>query len=146
MRIDRARRRKKNTPIRTGAGARAVKGAFAAELRQSNEQQLKQELAELWQRMEEAGARVRNSLAYADWLEYRQRVEEFLQFVRSTGYRVDVKEGFSAFGSRYSYTVIEAIDKKLHEIGVAFLRENHDRIELMAKLDELRGMLLDLYA
>lgn len=101
--------------------------------------------AALWNDVRKAEDRVRHSLAYPDWIFYRKSIHDFLYFVLQSGYKTLDRAGFSVSGASYTHTVVTAINEKIHEVGMIFLQDSQDKITLLARLDELRGMLLDLY-
>jgi len=91
-------------------------------------------------------------------MRYKQAVRNFLNYVVKNSYSVDQEEGIPnklkpGFAGRRStpeaqkgksYTKIQIIDKKLEDLAAMLLTSQMRQIELISRLEEIRGLLVDL--
>jgi uncharacterized protein YaaR (DUF327 family) len=91
-------------------------------------------------------------------LRYKQAVRNFMNYVVQNSYSIEHEQGISNFlkpgfkGQRGSpeamkkkeYTKIQVIDKKLEDLAAMLLSNQMRQIELVSRLEEIRGLLIDL--
>ena len=89
---------------------------------------------------------------------YKRAVRNFMHFVVENCYTLDHETGIPKFlkagykGVRgtpeamkqITYTKIEVIDKKLEDLAAMLLASQSTQLELAARLEEIRGLLIDL--
>jgi uncharacterized protein YaaR (DUF327 family) len=91
-------------------------------------------------------------------MRYKQAVRNFMNYVVKNTYDVEYEEGIPNFlrpaykGRRGTpeamkgkvYTKIQVIDKKLEDLAAMLISSQMQQIELVSKLEEIRGLLVDL--
>ncbi|MDR2404275.1 MAG: YaaR family protein [Spirochaetaceae bacterium] len=89
---------------------------------------------------------------------YRGAVKNFLYYVTKNGYAVEEQTGIKRYlnpnfsGSRRTpearepkrYTLVRVVDQKLEALALGLLRDQINQIELLARIDEIAGLLVDL--
>ena len=96
-------------------------------------------------RVDENGARLKRSMEKEDMKKYKQSVKEFLRFIQQEVARARKSHSWDNRGNLKTYTIIEKIDRKLEELQQGFLQSQSDALEVVHKIDEIRGLMLDLY-
>ncbi len=76
---------------------------------------------------------------------YRAAVRDFLKEAIPGSYRMKGESRWDRRGNRRLFCVVQKINQKLEELTAAVLQKNAKPMELMAKVDEIRGLLVDLY-
>ena len=121
--------------------AAACRGTFRATLHAAAE------LAELDRLIDEvdrtAGAQALAGQSPAE--AYKNAVKAFLQAALEKMYRVESATGFDLRGSRVRSVIVQAIDAHLEALTDQILHGAESVLPLAARLDEIRGLLLDLY-
>jgi uncharacterized protein YaaR (DUF327 family) len=91
-------------------------------------------------------------------MRYKQAVRNFINYVVNNCYTLDHEEGIPnkfkpGFRGRrsspeaeksYGYTRIQVIDKKLEDLAAILLANQGRQMELISRLEEIRGLLVDL--
>ena len=81
--------------------------------------------------------------------DYREKVSQFLRYIVKTNYTVE-KERRMGRSRRNrplpEYVKIQQVNKKLDEMAQWLLHSHKDTLEMLAKIDEIRGLLVDLLA
>jgi len=91
-------------------------------------------------------------------MRYKQAVRGFINYVVKNNYSVDGEEGIPKFlkpgfkGRRGTpkamegtpYTKIQIIDRKLEDLAAMLLTSQARQLELVSRLEEIKGLLVDL--
>jgi uncharacterized protein YaaR (DUF327 family) len=91
-------------------------------------------------------------------MRYKQAVRNFLNYVVKNAYELEHDEGIknkfrpsfqgrrnTPEGDKYTvYTKIQVIDKKLEDLAAMLLSSQSNQIKLVSRLEEIRGLLIDL--
>ena len=91
-------------------------------------------------------------------MRYKQAVRNFMNYVVKNSYTIEHEEGIPNFlkpgfsGRRGTpeamngklYTKIQVVDKKLEDLAAMLLSGQKQQMELVSRLEEIRGLLVDL--
>jgi uncharacterized protein YaaR (DUF327 family) len=103
-----------------------------------NEEQLKQMLDDI----KKKGNRLVVTKCYSDVHSYKKMIQEYLKSVLQ--YMYNVKKDISFWQTQYFMTV-ETIDEKLKELTDMLLIEEKDNLKIAATIDEISGLVVDIY-
>lgn len=95
--------------------------------------------------IDEYARRLKESPVLENLLRYKKRVSSILQFLVQQSYNVTENSFYDPQGRRRLLMIVENIDQKLEQLTREFLNKQTDSLELISRLDEIRGLLLDLY-
>ncbi len=76
--------------------------------------------------------------------EYRRRVKEFVQYVVSRTLSVEETTSGANLLRRKRFTLVRVIDRKLEELAVSVLSAQREQLAILAQVDEINGMLVNL--
>jgi len=76
---------------------------------------------------------------------YQEKVKEFMNSVVKNMYEKKDFKGQKDKRSMKVYTLIDEVNKRLKSMAENFLTAHEDVITILAKLDEIKGLLIDLY-
>ena len=102
------------------------------------------DLVEALEEVEEYARRLRESPVYENLLRYK--VCTVLRFLVQQSYVVTESSFYDPQGRRRLLMMVESIDQKLEELTRDFLSDQTNSLDLVGRLDEIRGLLLDLYS
>ena len=91
-------------------------------------------------------------------MRYKQAVRSFINYVVQNGFALDHEEGLPKYlkpgftgqrgtddaRSKKGYTKIQVIDRKLEDLAAMLLSSQIRQMELVSRLEEIRGLLVDL--
>ncbi|GKU25376.1 YaaR family protein [Clostridium folliculivorans] len=112
--------------------------SFNKERQKKSEEQLK----DLMDDIKKKGNRLVITKSYADVRAYKNQIKEYLKSVLE--YMYNVKKDISFWQTQYFITV-DTIDVKLQEITDALLSEEKDNISIASTVDEIQGLMVDIY-
>lgn len=128
-------------------GTRTEKNSnfFAADLRQVQDGQSKERLNGLLEDITKQGKRLGQVPTYSELKAYRELVRKFIGEAVGRMYTLQSQSGWDRYGRQKMYTTIKQIDQTLADL-TEDVRHGQDRqLEIMAKQDAIRGMLVDMY-
>ena len=101
---------------------------------------------ELLDEVYELGEALKDDASLETLGKYKKAVRHFYQFVVSRSLEAEQKEGRlnPRTMSRKQYTLIAVVDKRLESLGAAVLRSQRNQLEILRKVDEIYGILIDL--
>jgi uncharacterized protein YaaR (DUF327 family) len=74
---------------------------------------------------------------------YKQAVRQFLQYVVANGYEVKT-ESYLHNHEKRRKVQIEVVDRKLEQLAAGILSGQLGQVDILARLDEITGLLVDL--
>ena len=106
----------------------------------------------------QAGSVLRDRPFPDEIIRYKQAVRNFMHYVVKNGFTLEHEAGLPRFmkpgftGKRGTdesreqkqYTKIQVIDKKLEDMAAGILSGQADQLKLIARLEEINGLLIDL--
>lgn len=105
----------------------------------------KDKLSEILSEIDEAADKLKESLNLQDLLKYKKLVKKFLQEATENMLRYTKKEHVDLKGRKRIYSLVEKVDKELERLTEEFLKESK-KLELLKMIDDIRGLLIDIYS
>ncbi len=121
-----------------------VSPAFLEVLQAKKTEQI--DFATALEEIDECACKLKESPVYGNLLRYKKMVRVLLLFLIEETYHVLEQSCYDPQGRRRLFLLVERIDGQLEQLTQDFLKEQLDRLELVSRLDEIRGLLLDLYS
>ncbi|SOC26173.1 hypothetical protein SAMN05880501_1207 [Ureibacillus xyleni] len=92
-----------------------------------------------------AGDRVARSRNLRELTRFKMLIKRFLQ--EAVEYGLDMKQShtWNRFGEGRRLKIVETIDEHLVELAQEILNEEKDTIELLDRIGEIKGLLINLY-
>lgn len=131
----------------TEGNARPVsaQGRFTADLAQTQEKLSRRRLDQLLGEITAQGKRLSQTPTYSELKAYRTLVSKFLGEAVGQMYVVDSQAGWDRHGRHKMYTTIKKIDSELSQLTEDVRQGQERQLSIAARLDGIRGMLVDLY-
>ena len=92
-----------------------------------------------------AGDRVARSRNLRELARFKMLVKRFLQEAVDYGLEMKQSHTWNRFGEGRRLKIVETIDEHLVELAEDLLNEEKESIELLAKIGETQGLLINLY-
>lgn len=112
--------------------------SFSQERHKKSEEQLNKMVEDIKKR----GSRLVTTKTYVDVVMYKKMIKEYLESILKFMY--ETKKDISFWQTQYFITV-DTIDLKLEELTNALLSEEKDNINIASTIDEIQGMVVDIY-
>ncbi|KZL89820.1 YaaR family protein [Clostridium magnum] len=112
--------------------------SFNSQMGKKSEQQLK----EMFDNIKKKGNRLAITKCHVDVKAYKRMIKEYLESVLN--YMYGVKKDVSFWQTQYFITV-DTIDQKLDELTQMLLNEQKGNLDVAATIDDISGLLVDIY-
>ena len=118
---------------------------FRRTLNEMSQEMYTARLLQMKKSIDDQAQRLSDKVDVKEYEKYRRLIREFLDEIVSNGYTFSRENTFASHGSRHRYiATVETINDKLAELGKEVMREQADKIDILSKIDDIRGLLLDL--
>lgn len=94
--------------------------------------------------IQQQGDRLMRSMTLRELKLYRMMVKGFLEDTVRRGIKLKETKGFDRRGRGKRYKILEEVDSLLVSIGEELLQTEEGRLELLQKVGEIRGLLINL--
>ena len=135
----------KDKKVDGGGGVNVKHTPFLEQLISSHEAETRAELDEEIHSIDEQASRFLEKPVPEELVRYKKLVRDFMKNVLKAAYTVRERLSDNYRVKQKVYVVVEEIDKRLAQLTREILQGQADALDLVARLDEIRGMLLDLY-
>lgn len=119
--------------------------AFSDTLRVTENDRRRQACDELLRQIDSVSESLKKAPTPSDIKKYRRLVAAFIREAMNQTYELNEETHWDRSGNRKSYLIVKKINQALEELTDEVMQREKKQIDLVAKLDEIRGMLLDLY-
>ncbi|WP_313894777.1 YaaR family protein [Psychrobacillus sp.] len=92
-----------------------------------------------------AGDRLARSRNLRDMAKFKMLIKRFLQETVDYGMGLKQSHTWNRFGESRRLKIVETIDEKLVELAEEILNQEKDSIDLLDKIGEIKGLLINLY-
>lgn len=110
-----------------------------------DEEGLKERLNLLFQDITMQGKKISKHTDVKDMKRYRTLIKDFLNEVVNRSHKFSRENFLDRRGRHRVYGIIRLIDKNLDELAAELIKEEKDNITILQKVDEIRGLLLDIF-
>ena len=118
------------------------KGDFSDNLMKSYKSATKEELESYIKEIKKRGNRLVITKTYADVKNYKDTIKDYLNTV--VDYTYTLNKNISFWESQY-YSTVETINEKLESLTQALLKEEKENLDISATIDNIQGLLVDIY-
>ena len=130
-----------NDPLQTPQG-----GARFGQMVMKQEQRLHgEQITRLLGDISSAGERIARSRNLRDMAKFKMLIRRFLKEAVESGLELKQSHTWNQFGEGRRLKLIETIDEKMIELAEALLDEEKTSVDLLAKIGEIKGLLINLY-
>ncbi|NLM68732.1 MAG: YaaR family protein [Firmicutes bacterium] len=119
-----------------------VHSPFLNTLQEKSEPQV--DLNTALENIDKLGKQLRDKPTIVNLKNYKAAVRAFLKEAISTAYTVAERRFVDRYGRRRLFLLVAKVDEQLEELTRMVLHQQHAALNLAAKLDEIRGLLLDI--
>lgn len=135
-----------NTPqVETTSAPKVSDGKFKFML-VSNiaEKDLQNKLNSLMEEIDKQGERIAKHMDVSDMKRYRSLVKEFMNEVVNRSHEFSRENFLDRRGRHRVYGIVKLVDKNLDDLAQELVKDEKDNIEILNKVGEIKGLLLDI--
>lgn len=127
-----------------GAGRPIQQKTFTDIFQQQGEQKTMDELNQKIKDIQQQGDRLAKSMTVRELAIYRNMIKKFLEETARRGVILKETKGWDRRGRGKRYKLLDEIDAALLNLADDLLESEQGRIDLLGRVGEIRGMLINL--
>lgn len=109
------------------------------------EQELQQKLGVLMEEITGQGKRISKHRDVRDMRKYRSLIKNFMNEIVNHSHKFSRENYLDRRGRHRVYGIIKLVDENLDELAKELMKDEQDTIAILNKIDEIRGLLLDIF-
>ncbi len=134
------------SPVEQAVPSREADGSFKFTLISHIEESgLQERLRLMMEDITMKGKKLGKHMDVRDMKSYRAVIREFMNEIVSRSHKFSRENFLDRRGRHRIYGIIKLIDKNLDELAAELIKEEKDHLLILSKIDEIRGMLLDIF-
>ena len=106
--------------------------------------ELKEKLSGLMDETTEQGKKISEHMDIRDMKKYRGLVKDFMNEVVNRSHKFSRENFLDRRGRHRVYGLVKLVDKNLDDLAGELVKEEKDHLAILGKVDEIRGLLLDI--
>lgn len=109
-----------------------------------DEAELQDKLSSLMKDIEEQGAKIAKHMDIKDMKKYRSSIKEFMNEIVSRSHEFSRENFLDRRGRHRVYGIVREVDKNLDDLAQELMKDEKDNLAILGKIDDIRGLLLDI--
>lgn len=107
--------------------------------------QVREHLENLFTKITAQSDKINEKLHLSEVIRYKSLVKEFLDVAVKNSHQFSKQNFLDRRGRHRVYSIVKSVDRELEAITKEFLNKEVDRLAVVKRLDDIRGMLLDVF-
>lgn len=132
----------RNNTVASEVKVQGAKKDFSQNFNQARDRKSQEQLKKMIDDIKKKGNRLVITKTYIDVVNYKKMIKEYLESILK--YMYDTKKDISFWQTQYFITV-DTIDLKLEELTAGFLNNEKENINIASTIDEIQGLIVDIY-
>lgn len=133
-------------PVERTAPSQETDASFKFTLISSiEEQDLQARLTLMMEDIVQQGKKISKHMDVRDMRHYRTLIKEFLNEVVNRSHKFSRENFLDRRGRHRVYGIVKLIDATLDELAQELIKDEKDHLAILSKIDEIRGLLLDIF-
>lgn len=109
------------------------------------EHDLQVRLSAMMQEITQQGDRISKKMDVRDMKKYRTLIKDFMNEIVSRSHKFSRENFLDRKGRHRVYGIIRQVDDTLDELARELVKDEKDHIAILNKIDEIRGLILDIF-
>lgn len=109
------------------------------------ENQLRAGLATMMEDITQQGYKLGRRMDVRDMKLYRKLIKDFMNEIASHSHKFSRENFLDKKGRHRVYGIVRQVNETLDELAAELLKDEQDHLAILGKIDEIRGLLLDIF-
>lgn len=128
--------------VRPESGDNAFKFALASNIEEAG---LTERLQGMMEEITMQGDKIKKKMDIRDMKHYRSLIKDFMNEVVNRSHKFSRENFLDKRGRHRVYGIIRQVDDALDELAKELIKEEKDSLSILGRIDEIRGLLLDIF-
>ena len=146
MKVSKVNQTSKTSKFNKVSAKTGVEGSHFTQLMdEKRDEKRRDELNRLMDKIKEKGSELVDSKNVELLVNYKKMIKEFVSNAVEFAFEIQERKGFSRMGRTKILKVVSLIDDSLVEITNGFLEQERNKINMLSKIGELNGLLMNIF-
>ncbi|MFZ5944520.1 MAG: YaaR family protein [Bacillota bacterium] len=118
---------------------------FGKTLGVAKQKEYHKDMQRLIDEVDKMAKRLGQSCTLSDLKNYKRAVQSFLKRTLGDAYEAQEQNSWDRMGRQKLFVLVKKVDESLEELSKQVLSQHKDSLDILGKLDEIRGLLVDMY-
>lgn len=118
---------------------------FIEKFQNIKSEQVREHLEKLFTQITAQSEKINEKLHISEVIRYKSLVKDFLDVAVKNSHQFSKQNFLDRRGRHRVYSIVKSVDRELEAITKEFLNKEVDRLSVVKRLDDIRGMLLDVF-
>lgn len=109
------------------------------------EQEMQEQLKFMMEDIIQHGDKLGKRMDIRDMKLYRKKIKDFMNEIAGASHKFSRENFLDKKGRHRVYGIVKQVNQTLDELAAELLKEEKDHIAILNKIDEIRGLLLDIF-
>ena len=91
------------------------------------------------------GEKIKKKMDIRDMRKYRQLIKDFMNEIVNRSHKFSRENFRDRRGRHRVYGIVKLVDSNLDELAAELIKDEKDAISILNKVDEIKGLLLDIF-
>ena len=123
---------------------KAIKETFKMKLEDIEQENIRNELKVLYDKIEIQSNKLQDRLFIDDLINYKKLIKEFLNVTINNSHIFFKENSLDRRGRHRIYSLVKKVDQELDELTQDFLDSENKRINILKRLNDIKGILMDI--
>ena len=123
---------------------KSIQDTFKTKLGELKQEEIRVKLETLYSDIEEQTSRLQDSLFIDDLVKYKKLVKEFLDISVNNSHVFFKENSLDRRGRHRVFSLVKKVDLELDQLTEDFLQIESNRIDILKRLDNISGILMDI--
>lgn len=119
---------------------------FSEVMNKQRDDKVMDQLTKLMQQVEDQGKVLSESRTIDELRKYKKLVKEFMDDAVAHGLSLEERRGFNRRGRTKIYKLVQEVDRKLIDLTNSVLDKEKSSLDILQKVGEIKGLLVNIYA
>ncbi|SDE52979.1 hypothetical protein SAMN02799630_05686 [Paenibacillus sp. UNCCL117] len=119
--------------------------SFHDMMQHQDQRATREQLQRMLDQIDQQGQRLAKSMTVRELRQYKLMIKSFLEETARRGVQLRETRGWDRRGRSKRYKLLEELDAELLGLADGLLESEQGRIDLLQKIGEIRGMLINLF-
>jgi len=111
-----------------------------------NAKELQDKLNQMISEINNQGDKIARHMDIKDMKRYRELIKDFINEVVTHSHKFSRENFLDKRGRHRVYGIVKLIDKNVDDLAKELIKEEKNHLTILGKIDEIRGLILDLVA
>jgi uncharacterized protein YaaR (DUF327 family) len=118
---------------------------FSRQVKEHSQDTWQEYMSDLQDRIFGQGSKLAERMDINELYKYRNLITEFFHEAVDNGFSFDTESSFSARSRNKLFATVKTIDREIDEIARQLVSEQKDQLDILERIDTIRGLILDVF-